>query len=64
MNRSEQLKQNPTRAARRSAVVGVTSDGVTVLRPVVKPTHFTHAQIKKTIKEVLAGTRIAEPAKP
>lgn len=34
--------------------VGKTYDGVTVLAPKTKPTHFTTEQIRSTIKDVLS----------
>jgi hypothetical protein len=32
--------------------VGRTSDGVVILKPATKPTHFTQSEIRGTIKEV------------
>jgi len=38
-------------------VVGTMSDGVRILRPVTKPTHFTRAEIRQTVQKVLAERR-------
>jgi hypothetical protein len=46
-------KKKSAEKARHSEVVGITSDGVTILRPKAKPTHFTAKQIRETIREVL-----------
>lgn len=44
---------------------GKASDGVVILRPAAKPTHFTHGQIEKTVDNVRSGGsgRFVEPAK-
>ena len=44
-----------TRARPTSAYrpLGTLADGVVVLQPKVKPTHFTNSEIRKTIKKIL-----------
>ncbi len=42
---------------KQADIIGVTSDGVEVLRPKTAPTHFTRAEIRKTIRDVLAAQR-------
>ncbi|NVO16964.1 MAG: hypothetical protein HXX10_23305 [Rhodoplanes sp.] len=39
-------------AARKYGVVGTTRDGVVILGPAVKPTHFTSDEIRTTIREL------------
>ncbi|MBK5961441.1 hypothetical protein CCR97_25020 [Rhodoplanes elegans] len=34
-------------------IIGKTRDGVSILGPVVDPTHFTPAEIRRTIRQVL-----------
>jgi hypothetical protein len=50
---------NPAHAStggrRRYKVIGLTSDGVKILRPITKPDHFTYAQIRAAIKFVNRG---------
>lgn len=36
-------------------VAGRTSDGVVLLKPASKPTHFTESEIRKAVKTVKAG---------
>jgi hypothetical protein len=38
--------------ARGYRVVGITTDGVRILRPKVKPEHFTSSEIRRAIAEV------------
>jgi hypothetical protein len=38
-----------TRKAKKSAILGVTRDGVAILRPRYKATHFTAAEIKLAV---------------
>ena len=43
------------KSAQTYEVVGTTSDGVKVLRPKAKPTHFTTQEIRKAINAVRSG---------
>ena len=38
-------------------VIGTTSDGVRILKPVTRPTHFTSSQMRETVEKVLAERR-------
>ena len=45
-------------------LAGKLSDGVTILSPKTKPTHFTSKEIKATIEQLRKGSpveRVAEP---
>jgi len=46
------VKFRAGKSGRRYDIVGRTSDGVSVLRPKVKPKHFTSKQIREAIMEV------------
>jgi hypothetical protein len=39
-------------ATRKLKVIGRTGDGVPLLAPATKPTHFTWSQIRKTIRDL------------
>jgi hypothetical protein len=41
-------------------VFGLTGDGVPLLAPVSKPTHFTWSQIRKTIRDLRARKLISD----
>jgi hypothetical protein len=41
-------------ASRKHKVIGVTRDGVEILQPTARPTHFTSDEIRETIRKVLA----------
>ena len=53
----------PTKAPAPYKAAGKLSDGVTILSPKTKPTHFTSKEIKATIEQLRKGVsgRAAEP---
>jgi hypothetical protein len=57
--RKRARKSSPRRVKSRPGydVVGTTSDGVLILRPKVKPTHFTSKEILETIMKVERAAR-------
>jgi len=56
------MANNPTRERPKRDSIGRTSEGIYVLRPSTKPTHFTSAEIAKTIKDLKLG--LAASSKP
>jgi hypothetical protein len=61
ITRMSQVKKSTVKAGRKPAraavsggyrVLGTTYDGVKILRPKVKPTHFTLRQIRRAIETV------------
>jgi Bacterial DNA-binding protein len=43
---------SPKPSGEHPQVVGMTADGVKILRPVTRPKHFTSKEIRKTIRDV------------
>ena len=41
--------------SKRNKPIGRTSGGVTILRPVSKPVHFTMAQARRAVRRVIAA---------
>lgn len=46
------------REANSSKSLGMTRDGVTILKPKTKPTHFTTREIRSTIAQILRQSRL------
>jgi|tagenome__1003787_1003787.scaffolds.fasta_scaffold16758599_2 hypothetical protein len=44
-------------------IVGSTSDGVKILAPKTKPTHFTRQEIRETISSVVRASKDLPPPK-
>jgi hypothetical protein len=49
---TKQLQKKGTKKMPKYRILGRTSDGVSIIRPKMKSTHFTSKQIRKAILEV------------